>query len=123
MMLQVLAREGATGSRARCVLLTNGSKETVATRLSGLAAPFASVDPQLDFWMPRGFADPHEARLGEALSFLSSEQREAVTAWWLAVRQHANTPNWDIASTATIHGATGLDDRGIRILWYRRKAT
>jgi hypothetical protein len=39
---------------------------------------------------------------------LSSEQREAVTAWWLAVRGHPNTPNWDIASTATINGIKGL---------------
>ena len=59
-------------------------------------------------WMPRGFADPVEAKLGKALSILSSEHRETVTCWWLAVRKHANTPNWDIASTATIHGTKGL---------------
>jgi hypothetical protein len=58
--------------------------------------------------MPRGFDDPSEAKLGDAFSLLSSEHREAVTCWWLAVREHANTPNWEIASTTTIHGTKGL---------------
>jgi hypothetical protein len=96
------------GSRARCILLTNGSDETVARRLSALAAPFAVIDPNRHYWMPRGCAKPKEARLGDALSFLSEEHRETITHWWLAVREHANTPNWDIASTATIDGTEGL---------------
>jgi hypothetical protein len=58
--------------------------------------------------MPRGSAEPNEAKLGEALAFLSDGHREAITAWWLAVRKRANTPNWDIASTATINGKEGL---------------
>jgi hypothetical protein len=96
------------GSRARCVLLTHGSDEAVACRLSSLAATYAVVDPERHQWMPHGFAAPEEAKLGDALPILSEQRREAITAWWLAVRGHANTPNWDIASTATIGGADGL---------------
>jgi hypothetical protein len=72
-----------------------------------LAAP-AIIDPARHHWMPRGFAQPKEAKLGDALQLLSSEHREAVTGWWLAVRGGANTPNWDIASTVTIDGKEGL---------------
>jgi hypothetical protein len=107
-LLATLPERQRRGSRARCVLLTSGSDEEVAGRLSDLASPFATVDPRRDRWMPRGFADPAEAKLGEALSLLSSDRREAITCWWLAVREHANTPNWDIASTATINGTQGL---------------
>jgi hypothetical protein len=103
-----LPKKEQRGSRARCILLTNGTNEAVAARLSGLGAPFVAVDPEHDYWMPQGFADPHEPKLGEALSLLSSGQREAVTTWWLAVPAGANTPNWDIASTATINGVRGL---------------
>jgi hypothetical protein len=97
------------GSRARCILLTHGSKEVVARRLSALIAPYdALIDPIRHCWMPRGFTAPREARLGDAIPFLSNEHREAMMCWWLAVREGANTPNWDIASTATIGGAEGL---------------
>jgi hypothetical protein len=106
--LATLPKRQQRGSRARCILLTNGSDEEVACRLSGLAKPFATIDADRDRWMPRGFADPAEAKLGEALSLLSSERCEAITCWWLAVREHANTPNWDIAATATIDGTKGL---------------
>jgi hypothetical protein len=95
------------GSRARCILLTDGPADVVAHRLSELAAP-AIIDPARHHWMPRGFAHPKEAKLGDALPFLSSEHREAVTGWWLSARRGANTPNWDIASTATIDGKEGL---------------
>jgi hypothetical protein len=49
-----------------------------------------------------------EAKLGESIGFLSEEQREEVTSWWLAVRKGANTPNWHIASTCTIGEKKGL---------------
>ena len=49
-----------------------------------------------------------EARLGKAPKFLTDEQRETVTSWWLAHRRRANTPNWDIACTATIDGRESL---------------
>jgi len=107
-LLGTLPKKEQRGSRARCVLLTDGPSEVVAKRLSGLADGVATVDPERDFWMPRGFAEPREGKLGKAPRFLSDEQREAVTAWWLVVRKRANTPNWDIASTANIDGSRGL---------------
>jgi hypothetical protein len=58
--------------------------------------------------MPGGFSAPAEAKLDEAARLLSSGHRDLVTDWWLAVRTRANTPNWDIAATATIDGRQGL---------------
>ena len=48
------------------------------------------------------------AKLGEDEGFLSPEHRESVTHWWLGVVRHANTPNWDIASTCQINGKRGM---------------
>jgi hypothetical protein len=63
-------------------------------------------------YLPKGFVNPEEAKLGETTGLLSDEDREAVTAWWLAVREHggrkANTPNWDIASSCSIQGRSGV---------------
>jgi hypothetical protein len=106
--LATLPQRERRGSRARCILFTDGPDATVACRLSALAGPSVTIDPDRHFWMPRGIAEPKEAKLGEALSFLSDEHRKTVTGWWLAVRKHANTPNWDIVSTATIDGNEGL---------------
>jgi hypothetical protein len=103
-----LPQKERRGSRARCILLTDGPDATVAHRLSVLAGPSVIIDPNRHHWMPRGIAHPKEAKLGDALSFLSNEHREVVTGWWLSVRKNANTPNWDIASTATIDGTEGL---------------
>jgi hypothetical protein len=107
-LLRTQPKREQRGSRARCILLTNGRDEEVAARLCQLAAPFAIVDPERDRWMPRGLSNPKEAKLGEAPSLLSSQQREALSSWWVAARHRANTPNWDIASTATIDGVAGL---------------
>ncbi|MGB9475148.1 MAG: hypothetical protein WCE87_08770, partial [Candidatus Udaeobacter sp.] len=49
-----------------------------------------------------------EAKLGESTGFLSDEQREAVTNWWLVAKGRANTPNWDIASTCMVGAKRGL---------------
>lgn len=96
------------GSRARCILLTDGSDAAVAERLTRLVAPFAVIDPTRHAWMPRGVAAPAEGKLGEAPTLLPAKHRELLTGWWLAVRERANTPNWDIAATATIEGREGL---------------
>lgn len=96
------------GSRPRCVLLTDGTDAAVAARITKLVQPFAIIDPARHTWMPRGLYSPMEAKLGEADDFLSPDQREQVTTWWLAVRGRANTPNWDLATTATIDGREGL---------------
>jgi len=95
------------GSRLRCLLLMDQPARTVARLLTELVRPHAEVSPN-DFWMPRGLMQPEEAKLGETPGFLSEEAREAVTAWWLAKRAGANTPNWDIVCTSTIDGRQGL---------------
>jgi hypothetical protein len=96
-----------------------GDQATVAERLTRLVG---LTDVRVEdgrCWMPKGLpvlkanggwdANPiEEAKLGESIGFLSDEQREKVTSWWLAVRKRANTPNWDIASTCTIGKQPGL---------------
>ena len=106
--MKYLYSKDQRGSRARCLLLTEGAKAEVAPRLSGLAIPFARVDPDRHHWLPRGRTNPAEAKLGETPDLLTPELREALTDWWLAVRPRANTPNWDLASTATVNGREGL---------------
>jgi hypothetical protein len=96
------------GSRLRCLLLTSGARQEVAGRLTALAARWAAVDPDLHQWLPNGLEDRAEAKLGETHGLLSRGLRKAVTEWWLTVPEGANTPNWDIASTATIDGIDGL---------------
>jgi hypothetical protein len=96
------------GSRARCLILTSGSAKEVAARLSAISDGFAVVDANRHHWMPRGISDPREAKLGDASDLLSQHVREMLSSWWLEVRAGANTPNWDIASTASINGTEGL---------------
>jgi|SRR5208337_1991854 len=104
-----LRQKERSGSRARCILLTDGEGTVVAQRLTSLIEPFGVVDHNKHYWMPRGFAAPREARLGEAVNLLSTENRALVSDWWLAVRHpKANTPNWDIAFTARIDEREGL---------------
>jgi hypothetical protein len=95
------------GSRFRCLLSTQQPKSRVVAFLNSLVQPLAKVGDD-DSYMPDGFSNPEEARLGETLKFLTPNQREVLTDWWLAVREKANTPNWDIISTCTIGGRQGL---------------
>jgi hypothetical protein len=107
--LEILPVKERPGSRARCVLFTEGSREEVAKRLTALVAPHAVVDPVRHVWAPNGLSDPDEGKLGETPPFLSVKQREEISNWWLAVRHTAaNTPNWDIISQASIGGCEGL---------------
>lgn len=85
------------GSRLRCLMATSLADREVAAFLNQLVQPHARVSDK-DTWQPRGLLEGDEARLGEAATFLTADQGEAVTAWWLTVRERANTPNWDIVS-------------------------
>ncbi|MGO9470494.1 MAG: hypothetical protein ACLQVF_40900 [Isosphaeraceae bacterium] len=49
-----------------------------------------------------------EPELGKDKGFLTAQQRDSITDWWLAVRGSGKTPTWDIASTAIINGKPGL---------------
>lgn len=103
-----LKRNQQRGSKPRCHQLTQGAPEIVATRLTALASPFASVAPT-DRWMPLGFDQTDEATLPEAERLLSPEMRAELKQWWLAVASKTTrTPNWDIASTCTIGGKAGV---------------
>jgi hypothetical protein len=96
------------GSKPRCHLLTHGSAQEVARRLTALAAPFAFVSAD-DRWMPQGFVDTEEAQLHKASRLLDPARRELLSDWWLApASRRARTPNFDIATTCTIDGKPGL---------------
>lgn len=96
------------GSKARCHLLTNGSREQVADRLSALVSPFAKVSAS-DRWMPIGFEDQEEAQLHKAPSLLDAAICMRLRDWWLAPSSaRAMTPNFDIASTCRVDGRAGL---------------
>ncbi len=95
------------GSRLRCLMLTAMPRQQVASILSHMIEPIGSVKVS-DVWAPCGFLEPDEAELGRHLSFLSSQERETVTSWWLKKRENANTPNWDLVSTSDIGGKRGL---------------
>jgi hypothetical protein len=97
------------GSKVRCHLLTHGSRDDVAKRLTMLAEPWVHVSPDTDHWMPEGFVAVEEAQLGTATRLIPSDKtRQQLVDWWLAVPENANTPNWDIASTCLIDGMPGL---------------
>jgi len=95
------------GSKPRCHLLTHGSPEEVAARLTRLIEPWGQVNIT-DHWMPQGFANREEAQLGKADALLDSVTGKALIDWWLAVPKRARVPNWDIASTCMIEGRPGL---------------
>jgi hypothetical protein len=117
--LSALRPKCRRGSLPRCLLLTAGTNEEVAARLTnivGLDCFSVSAD---DFWMPRGLpiessadiwdvSPTKEPKLGEAERILSSADRSALSSWWLEAIKRANTPNWDIASTCSIRGVKGL---------------
>lgn len=107
-LIERLKPKERRGSKPRCHLLTHGSPEAVAARLTALVAQFASVAP-CDSWMPQGFADIEEAQLHKAARLLLPAISARLGKWWLpADRQEARTPNFDIASTCTIDGVPGL---------------
>ncbi len=107
-LLLKMPRKDRRGSKPRCHILTHGTRNEVAERLTSLIAPFGSVTEN-DVWMPEGFASLIEAQLHDAPRLLDASIGRDLQRWWLAVT-HANakTPNLDIASTCTIDGRPGL---------------
>jgi hypothetical protein len=106
-LLQQLEPKARRGSKARCHLLTHGSKEEVAQRLTRLIASWGTVDVS-DAWMPQGFVNTKEAQLGREDILIDKAIGKTLIDWWLAVPRRARIPNWDIASTCTIEGKKGL---------------
>ena len=95
------------GSRLRCLMLTSMPEQQVASVLTRLVAPVPSVTVG-HLRSPMGFLHPEEAKIGEHPDFLTPDERNIVTDWWLKVRQKANTPNWDLVSKCEIGGQRGL---------------
>ena len=107
------------GSRPRCILLVDGSRETVATRLTELVGVPDVVVTSNNFWMPRGKpvvkkdkgwdkSPATEARLDRSANFLLPKIQSDLRDWWLVVSRGANTPNWDVSSTCEVEGKPGL---------------
>jgi hypothetical protein len=108
-LLQSLKPNQRKGSKPRCHLLTHGTPEQVAERLTKLIAPWGLVSAS-DNWMPQGFEDATEAQLHNAQRLLDIDPYgQALKSWWLAdAGPTSGTPNWDIASTCTVDGRRGL---------------
>src|SRR6266542_1050241 len=105
-LLDRLGPKEQRGSKPRCHWLAHGTPDQVAARLSALAAPWATVSPA-DHWMPEGFDVRAEAQLHQAPRLIDLNISRQLAEWWLpAARPEARTPNFDIASTCTINGAT-----------------
>jgi len=80
------------------------------TDLQSLLSPVPVTIPPDAAFMPRGYAEPEEARLerfGPQL-WPDSPAWESLQDWWLIHRRGANTPNWDIATSCDIEGRPGL---------------
>jgi hypothetical protein len=107
-LIQSLQPKERRGSKPRCHLLTHGTTEEVAKRLTALIAPFSNVTAD-DRWMPQGFVHRQEAQLHKAPRLLDADIRARLAEWWLpAGSEDLRTPNFDIASTCTIGEVPGL---------------
>ena len=106
------------GSRPRCVLMVEGSREEVANRFTQLVnLPDVTVSSS-DVWIPYGkprwedgswdIKPSHEAILSKPNTLVAPLIQAQLRTWWLAVSRGANAPNWDIATTCSIKGEPGL---------------
>jgi hypothetical protein len=89
-------------------MLTSGSPEQVAQRLTRLVEPYAEIDAKRDTWMPRGFLEPNESTLEENDHLLPPGMCRELSNWWLAKPRGARKPTWDIATTALIGEHKGI---------------
>jgi hypothetical protein len=106
--IQRLKASERRGSKPRCHLMTTGSRESVAHRLTALIEPFGEVSAQ-DRWMPQGFDNVQEAQLDKAPCLLDPKFGKQLRDWWLAAeRPNSRTPNFDIASTCTVEAKPGV---------------
>ena len=95
------------GSRLRCLLLTGLPGNIAARTLTDLTDGNALVTEK-DEWLPKGIPEPDEAKVHENFLLITPAQKQELLDWWLTIKPHANTPNWDIVSTCTIEEKPGL---------------
>ena len=114
--IKQLPKRRRRGSRPRCVLLVDGSREEVSSRLTQLVnLPDVIISPN-DRWAPCGkpvrrkaswdTTPAAEARLDKANCLVPDSIRRQLRTWWLVAE--GNTPNWDFASTCKVNGESGL---------------
>ncbi len=109
------------GSQPRCVLMVEGNREEVASRLTRMVNLSDVVVSLSDRWMPYGKpvlsngswdkTPAREVELDESNDLVCREVQLQLKTWWLAVPgrgKGTRTPNWDIASTCTIMDKPGL---------------
>ncbi len=97
------------GSRKHVLDWVDSGPRSFVAGLNELLSGTATVNVDSDRWMPEGYRNVREARLdllGE--EYLPDDIRKAPTDWWLVHKAGANTPNWDLLSTASISGRRGL---------------
>ena len=100
--------EDLKGSKLLCSLLTHGTRDEVAGRLSRLIGPIGRIDPSHN-WMPDGFVDREEAQLHRARRlFNRGSDGRSLGDWWLMNKRGARTPTWDLSSQCVIGETTGL---------------
>ena len=116
-MQDKLGDRGSRGSKIRCHLLTSGTRNEVADRLSSLLPSSGHQVTMEDVWMPEGFERTKEAQLDKDSAFLGEDNSQALRGWWLESTREATTPNWDIASTFRTH-----DDKSPGLLLVEAKA-
>lgn len=85
------------GNRARALLLTDGDRQEVATRLARLAS---SGDGRIDSYYPQGLDLPDRSRLVEHRDLLDADRRTQLRRWWQDGA--GNLPVWDIAGSGLI---------------------
>ena len=116
--LRQLGKRQRRGSRPRCLLLMDGSRGEVASRLTRLLdLPDVAVSSR-DRWNPYGkpawedgswdLEPTTEVILSKPNDLVSPSIQRQLQTWWLAVPKGANAPNWDIASTCQVRGEPGL---------------
>lgn len=85
-------------------------EEEFASELTSLLEPMDAMVTVENTWKPIGYRAPDEARLErfgpEVLPDVVDWQ--TLSDWWLCYKRGANTPNWDLALTATVGGRKGL---------------
>lgn len=97
------------GSRKHVLDWLDLGREPFRNSLNQLLLPCDAEVTTTDCWMPVGRSSPNEARLGwNSLGVLTKEVQQKLTDWWLAYPIGANTPNWDLATSASISGKRGL---------------
>ena len=101
------------GSKPRCHLFTDGSRDKVAGRLTTLVKPYGSVS-RTHHWMPAGFDDVDEVQLHKPNALIPDETSRELKKWWFKVNRGSG-PNWDMISQFVV-GSGRHAKRGVLLV-------